>query len=292
MTFSRARDLGAPASIDASLELLATAVGARFRSDSVESRAGLDVAVAAFRASDAAATLLGLELARIGDDPRYKPERTAPGQVSLFESAECSIAVSMLAAGPKRADALVFSDARNSVTFGAHADVALTVARYRAATPLRADVFDFAARFELDTRTSTTDPVVVTARDDLLTAHEIETGSDVCVVQCAGGGAARFVWGFDRATLAARLMYPGDVNAARTALILDFLSASDAVAATTLAGRLLAHPAYFLRWKALQVLAARQPERVPQLLRDACSDEHPEIRTTARAVLDQLGTGA
>jgi hypothetical protein len=122
-------------------------------------------------------------------------------------------------------------------------------------------------------------------------------GSEVHVLQLGGRGLALEIgavsehpvsWVFDARSLQAIALEPADPHAMRLVLLLDFLQRATPAEATELALDLLGYPAYFVRWRALQTLAALgHPEFATHLAR-ASADPHPEIAAQASRSLTAL----
>ncbi|GAA0711767.1 hypothetical protein [Dokdonella soli] len=285
MIYSRAVTLGADADHKQQLVWLAAAGRAWLNRSYQEALLQFASAVEDTHRSGTLQALVSSEIERLGDDISYTPDRVVPGRVALYEDRECRLDLCALPAGDAETTTLLYSDASSVIYVVLDREAEILVSSYDAPTVERNDVFMPGARLDQLECRRVESFHTVRANSERLTAHEYRSDRPTVLARISLKKALPFVWGFERATLEAKLLYPSDVSASRTSLAMDFLKVSDHPRLPELCTNLLDSPWHFLRWKAIQFMAELDTESLDSLLARAIDDEHLDIRTTASRVL-------
>lgn len=194
------------------------------------------------------------------------------------------IEVELCALGPDSASARLVAVSQPTLWFSLEPDSPLLVRRYRAVDVAHREVFDPSARLEV-VMEERVQFAAATPDAAELRAVQVSAEKRAPTLKATAPAMADFVWTFDTGTLQAQTLSPANVDAGRLSIVMDYYRASGDVEGAFVAEHLLTHPVYFVRWKAMQVLAERCPERADLLLRSASADAHPVVRTTAARLL-------
>jgi hypothetical protein len=270
----------------AGLEALWTAATAALQQRDTKERDVLRSLCDDLRRSGVFGQAFAAGLRRMHDDPGHIPSGCAAGTWKLHED-DC-ITATWLREPRARPEVLLVGVA-GAIYLTPRVPTALRIRTYRTDRPIRVDAYDPAVRLLAVDERALDEPFVAAApADGHGQAWQILGGAPELVLRIALRERQPFLWDFDPATLAPRLLVPSGILAARQRLMLDFLQASAHGELEAFAGHLLQSGEYFLRWAAMQAIVERQPARMREMLERGCRDGHPEIRATAQRLLQQL----
>jgi hypothetical protein len=221
----------------------------------VRRRRDLERAINEVQRSGVLKRLVACEINRLDDDFSYTPERVVAGRVALHEDQCCRLDLYSVPAGEAEATTFLYSDVSSVVRIPLETESEITVTSYNAPAVRRNDVFVPTARLERVACSPLGSAHAVRMSRDGLTVHELRSDRSTVLACITMKTALPFVWGFERTSLQARLLYPSDISASRTALAVDFLKSNAHPRLPDLCTALLDSSWHFLRWKATQIMA-------------------------------------